>query len=117
MPAEGWIAAITQRAKRQPAATTKITTWPEGVLARALNLVGAPVDVHGHRFITVWSHTGPPHAAAQPYEVNGFNWRCLGCGSYGRQGDTYNDPGYRDRREAQADAQAHAERCRFLSAP
>ncbi|MFC3981412.1 hypothetical protein [Streptosporangium jomthongense] len=115
MPADDWIAAIVRRAKRQLAMTETIG-WPEGVLARALNLVGAPVDLHGHRFITTWTSAGPPHAADRPCEVNGFNWRCLGCGSYGRQGDTYNDPGYRDRRDAQADAQAHAERCRFLAA-
>ncbi|MEW1842652.1 hypothetical protein AB0392_32310 [Nonomuraea angiospora] len=78
------------------------------VITRYANRAGAVVELHTTRFMTKWTLSGPPYAANTPYEVDGFNWRCLGCKRYGRQGETYYDPGFQDRREAEDDAQAHA---------
>lgn len=78
------------------------------VINRYANRVGAIVELHTARFTTKWTYQGPPMAAATPYEVDGYNWRCLGCKRYGRQDETYYDPGFRDRREAEDDAQKHA---------
>ncbi|GAA0969627.1 hypothetical protein GCM10009555_017100 [Acrocarpospora macrocephala] len=86
--------------------------WPADVLIRFVNVGGAAVDLHSLRFATKWDYRGAPYAATTPYEMDGFNWRCLGCKEYGREGDTYNDPGYGDLREAREAAQQHAERCR-----
>ncbi|WP_433382660.1 hypothetical protein [Streptosporangium sp. CA-115845] len=99
--------------------TVANTPWPEGVITRYLTVGGATVDLHSHRFTAKWSYRGAPYAASpdQRYEVGGFNWRCLGCDAYGREGDTYNEPGYRALDEARESAQEHAERCRAISRP
>lgn len=91
------------------------TGWPEGVVARFCNLAGAFVDLHAARFMTHWL-SGPPYAATEDYEVSGWNWRCLGCAELGREGDTYNDPGFRKLQEARSEAQAHAAECRAVPA-
>jgi hypothetical protein len=96
---------------------TTTAVWPEGVIARFVNHGGALVDLHHKRFTTRWRPEGPPFAAHKPYKVDGYNWRCLGCTAYGREGDTYNDPGYRDMNEARAKAQEHADLCRALPRP
>lgn len=90
--------------------------WPEGVIVRYLNVVGATVDLSPTRFMSRWNG-GPPYAASEPRETNGFQWTCNGCLSYGREGDTYNDPNFRELKEARDDAQAHAERCRAMPRP
>jgi len=91
--------------------------WPDDVITRYLTVGEAVVDLHTKRFTTQWDYRGAPYAATTPYEVNGFNWRCLGCGTYGREGDTYNDPGYRDLSKARGAAQEHAEKCRAIPRP
>ncbi|MDN3244133.1 hypothetical protein [Streptomyces sp. ZSW22] len=90
--------------------------WPEGVLMRYLTVGGATVDLRKTRFTTRWNG-GPPFAATEAREIDGFQWTCTGCQSYGREGDTYNDPHFRELKEAREDAQAHAERCRALPRP
>ncbi|WP_068922227.1 hypothetical protein [Planobispora rosea] len=91
--------------------------WPDGVIIRYLNVGGATVDLHRKRYTTQWSYRGAPYAADTPYEVEGYNWRCLGCDAYGREGDTYNDPGYRDLSKTRDAAQEHAERRRAIPRP
>lgn len=98
--------------------TEKTTpAWPDDVVVRYLTVGGATVDLHRKRFTTTFSHRGAPYAADKPYEVDGFNWRCLGCGVYGREGDSYHDPGYRSLPEARDVAQGHAEKCRAIPRP
>ncbi|MCF6467437.1 hypothetical protein FAF44_03280 [Nonomuraea sp. MG754425] len=84
------------------------------VITRYANRAGAVVELHTARFMTTWTRSGPPYAANKPYEVDGYNWRCLGCKRYGRQGETYYDPGFVDRRKAENDAQGHADDCSAL---
>lgn len=90
--------------------TRKHQASPDGVIARYRTAGGATVALHPTRFTTKWDYRGAPYAATTPYEVGGWNWRCLGCGEYGREGDSYNDPGFCELREARADAQVHAEK-------
>ncbi|MFJ7238235.1 hypothetical protein ACIQWB_14030 [Streptomyces olivaceus] len=99
---------------QQPTAFTP--AWPAGVLSRFLTVGGSTVDLRQTRFITRWNGC-PPFAAAEPYEIDGFQWTCVGCGAYGREGDTYHDPNFRKSKEARDDAQAHAEKCRALPRP
>jgi hypothetical protein len=87
---------------------------PDEVIARFVNLGGAVVELHTARFMTHWTYAGPPHAAVQDYEVDGWNWRCLGCAAYGRESDTYKDPGFRKLAEARSEAQQHAAMCRAI---
>jgi len=72
---------------------------------------GAPVLLYHHRFVTRFDYRGAPYAAEMPYEVDGFQWRCLGCGTYGHEGDTYRDDGYRRLVEAREAANEHAAGC------
>jgi hypothetical protein len=81
------------------------------VITRYANRADAIVELHTARFMTTWTRQGPPMAASTPYEVDGYNWRCLGCKRYGRQYDTYNDPGFRELREAEDATQIHADEC------
>lgn len=91
------------------------TEWSEKVIASFRNVAGAMVDLHTARFETRFTYSGPPYAADEPYKVDGWNWRCLGCAKFGREGDTYNDPGFRQLQEARSEAQAHATVCRAVS--
>lgn len=91
----------------------EITTRPESVIARFVNVGGAVVELHTTRFMTHWL-SGPPYACDEPYAVDGWNWRCLGCAAFGREGETYCDPGFRMLSEARAGAQMHAAMCRAL---
>ncbi|MFI0425101.1 hypothetical protein [Spongiactinospora sp. 9N601] len=90
---------------------------PADVITRFLNLGGSVTELHRTRFTTRWTYSGPPYAAASPYEINGYTWRCLGCAAYGREGDDYNDPGWRKLHEARQDAQDHAAYCRAMPRP
>ena len=87
-------------------------TTNDAIISRFETLGRATVELHTKRFTTTFSHRGAPYAADTPYEVDGWNWRCLGCAAYGREGDTYHDPGFRDLRQARADANGHAGDCR-----
>lgn len=106
---------IERRRSKAPDETG--SEWPADVIARFVNHGGALVDLHRARFTTRWRPSGPPYAAHRPYEVDGFNWRCLGCAAYGREGETYYDPGFRAMDEARAGAQEHAENCRAIPRP
>ncbi|MFD7922516.1 hypothetical protein ACFV3R_25230 [Streptomyces sp. NPDC059740] len=101
----------------QPSETEQTAKPTDTAVMRFLTLGGATVDVRATRFTTRWLRPGPPYAARQPYETNGFQWECGGCGAYGREGDTYNDPNYREQREAREHANSHAEKCRALPRP
>ncbi|MFF0862328.1 hypothetical protein ACFYUV_11290 [Nonomuraea sp. NPDC003560] len=92
---------------------TSHTAWAGDVVAGFVNLGGAIVELHTARFMTQWL-SGPPYACDEPYAVDGWNWRCRGCAAYGREGDSYNDPGFRKLAEARGEAQAHAEKCRAV---
>jgi hypothetical protein len=83
---------------------------------RFLTRGGAVVDVYAVRFVTRWLE-GPPTLAVEPYEIDGFQWTCGGCGAYGREGDAYRDPHYRDQVEARGDANEHADTCWALPKP
>ncbi|NUQ95892.1 MAG: hypothetical protein HOY79_04785 [Streptomyces sp.] len=101
-----------------PCTDTDTTANPvevDNTIARFLTLGGAVVRMYPTRFITRWAG-GPPFAAAKPYEVSGYQWTCDGCGSYGREGDTYKDPNYRDKQEARDEANGHADACRAMAA-
>jgi hypothetical protein len=87
------------------------------VITRFISVGEAIVELHSVRFTTHWTYSGPPFAADKPYVIDGFNWRCLGCGEYGREDETYDDPAYREATEARTEAQAHAAACRALPVP
>lgn len=118
--------ALLSRRKEIPMADTATITETltettaqkddDNVLMRFLTQGGATVSVYATRFTTRWAG-GPPFAAATPYEVSGFQWECAGCDAYGREGDTYHDPNYRDKAEARSEANAHADQCRSLPNP
>ncbi|WP_187368119.1 hypothetical protein [Nonomuraea terrae] len=91
--------------------------WPTTLVARFVTLGGAMVDLDRQRFTTTFDHRGAPYGASKPYEIDGYNWRCHGCGSYGREGDTYHDPGFRREQEAREDANDHAGMCRAVPRP
>jgi hypothetical protein len=111
---------FTRRSRQEPLMSGTATTTDKpatDVVIRFLTLGGAPVELHTARFTTRFDYRGAPYATPQPYEVDGFNWRCTGCTAYGREGDTYNDPGYRKLGEARSAANEHAETCRAMPKP
>ncbi|MFI0915293.1 hypothetical protein [Streptomyces abikoensis] len=110
---------FTRRVDNTPPETTAPPREPEApkAIMRFLTQGGAPVDLRPARFTTRFDYRGAPYAADKPYEIDGFNWHCTGCTSYGREGDTYNDPGYRSLEEARTKANAHAEKCRSVVLP
>jgi hypothetical protein len=91
--------------------------WPASLVARFVNVGGAMVDLHRQRFTTTFDYRGAPYAADKPYQINGYNWTCGGCGAYGREGDTYHDPGFRSEQDARKDANDHASACRATPRP
>ena len=99
--------------EQQPEPTAAVV---DNTIARFLTQGGAIVRMYPTRFTTRWAG-GPPFAAAKPYEVSGFQWKCDGCGAYGREGDTYKDPNYRDQTEARTEANEHADTCRAMPQP
>ena len=88
----------------------------DGTLMRFLTVGGAVVAVFRTRFVTRW-RGGPPFAADKPYWISGFQWECSGCGAYGREGETYEDPNFRQESEARSDANDHAAQCRAMPKP
>jgi hypothetical protein len=117
-------AFLTRRREETPmpetAATTETSAMPEETapapLIRFLTVGGAAVEVRRTRFITRWASC-PPFAAAAPYEIDGFQWTCHGCGAYGREGETYQDRNFRQEKEARDDANGHAANCRAMPKP
>lgn len=95
--------------------TVQATQADDSTIARFLTVGGAVVRMYPTRFVTRWASC-PPFAAAQPYEIGGFQWTCDGCGSYGREGETYQDPNYRKQSEARTAANEHADTCRAMPA-
>jgi hypothetical protein len=115
--------ALLTRRKETPMPETPATATEtpapqadDNALMRFLTIGGATVRVHKTRFITRWAG-GPPFAAAKPYEINGFQWTCDGCGAYGREGETYKDRNFRQVVEAREDANEHASTCRAMPKP
>ncbi|MFD7661046.1 hypothetical protein [Streptomyces sp. NPDC059788] len=100
-----------------PEAPADELAWPDGVVMRFRTQGGAHVDVHTLRFAARFDHRGAPYAANEPYEIDGFGWRCLGCLSVAREGDTYYERGYRERREARDRANEHAAGCHSVRRP
>jgi hypothetical protein len=86
----------------------------DGIIARFENVAGALVELHPMRYTTRYDSRGNPYLAREPYEIDGFNWRCLGCAEYGFEGERYDDAGYRHLKDARTDAQTHAARCRAV---
>lgn len=95
-------------------ATLDNAARPESVIARFVNLGAALVELHTARFLTKWTAAGPPWHAARPYEVDGWNWWCTGCGEYGRDDESYDDPAFRKLADARSGAQEHSEKCRAV---
>ena len=87
------------------------------VIAWFTTLGGATVELHTARFTTTFDYRGAPYAADRPYQIDGYNWRCLGCAAYGREDESYDDPGFRRKNEARDDASKHAGECRSATAP
>ncbi|NUP47242.1 MAG: hypothetical protein HOW97_08000 [Catenulispora sp.] len=79
------------------------TAWPEGVIARYVNVGGAPVDVTEY----------PAESATQA--------KCGGCNRYDAtewdKGDWCENGARSAEAEARAWAQSHAERCRAMPKP
>lgn len=86
----------------------------EDVIARFATLGGALVELHSVRYTTRYDSRGNPYLAREPYEIDGYNWRCLGCAEYGFEGERYDDTAFRHLKEARAGAQEHAEMCRAV---
>lgn len=87
------------------------------VLMRFRTRGGATIELHPARFTAKFDYRGAPWAVREPYEVKGFNWRCLGCSAYGREDDTFHEDGFRQRREARDDANGHANVCWSMPKP
>ena len=89
------------------------------VLRVCENLARAEVEVHTFTFMTTVHPTkGSPWAVDLPYECDGYNWRCKGCGRYGfMPHDSPREPGYRKLHEALDGAQEHATGCTFKQPP
>ena len=106
------LAMLRRRTEETTVTDTATTTdkTANDVLMRFLTQGGATVELYSTRFVTRW-RGGPPFAAATPYEINGFQWKCAGCGAYGREGETYDDPNYRTEKEAREAANGHAGAC------
>lgn len=82
------------------------------VITRYANRAGAVVELHHQRFTTKTDSRGYYHQETS-FEVDGFNWRCMGCGVAGGLGVFKDDP-YRDLGKARAGAQGHADDCSAL---
>jgi hypothetical protein len=98
------------------------TTEPEPVpvaadpvLMRFLTVGGATVELQRHCFTTRYTWQGRPYVG-DPRQVDGFVWKCLGCGADGKghisswDGDYLPD----ERNEARGHANAHAHECRAM---
>ncbi|MFF4777655.1 hypothetical protein ACFY05_32990 [Microtetraspora fusca] len=91
--------------------------WPEGVVARCITAGATTVDVYETTFKTGYDAHGK-WLGGERREVDGFNWRCLGCNEVGKADESYYiGKGYRDQREAKNEAQTHANGCSFLPRP
>lgn len=118
------LAFLTRRQEKtsmtETATAQSVTEQPakkdDNALMRFLTQGGAVVEVYPTRFVTRWAG-GPPFAAAEPYEIGGFQWKCAGCGAYGREGETYKDRCYRELAEARTEANEHAATCRAMPKP
>ncbi|WP_327135920.1 hypothetical protein OG311_38120 (plasmid) [Streptomyces sp. NBC_01343] len=91
-------------------------------LMRFLTVGHAVVEVHTHRFTTRYTCQGRPYAdPANPREVEGFRWKCGGCGATGEtdgsSGPRFDYGRYlpEERDQVRADANAHATVCRAMA--
>lgn len=95
-------------------------TWPDDVEMRLLTGGGAVVEVYRLTFPAKFSHKGAPYALEGPgFDINGHNWRCLGCGKKGREeNEFYHESGFRKLDEARDGAQKHAKKeCTAIPRP
>jgi len=92
------------------------TADTDAVIVRFLTVGGATVELRSHRFTTRWRPLkGRPDVIAQPYEVDGYAWKCLGCDAYGRDPHSYEGDYLQDERgKAREDANTHANGCRAM---
>ncbi|MFE2412332.1 hypothetical protein ACFXDE_28690 [Kitasatospora sp. NPDC059408] len=97
--------------------TVWTAAWPENVLARYLTVGGAQIDLTSVRFRTRFLPKGRPYVGDTYHEVDGFTWKCNGCGTTGSVG-VYGDPYLpNERQDAHLDANAHANECRSMPKP
>jgi hypothetical protein len=90
-------------------------------LMQFLTQGAAVVEVRSHRFRTRYTWQGRPFVSDEVREVDGFTWKCLGCGKRGSGGRGPFSDGepYLDNEGDQArdDANAHAASCRAMPKP
>lgn len=110
---------LLTRRRETPVADAPTAPDPEPstdeALMRFRTLGGATVELHEAQFAAKFSGKGAPFALEGPsYAIDGYTWRCTGCTSYSREGDTYHESGFRDLGEAREDANRHAAECRSM---
>ncbi|RGD55412.1 hypothetical protein DR950_41860 [Kitasatospora xanthocidica] len=91
-------------------------TWPEAVINRYLTVGGAHLDLSSHTFWTDYTYQGRHHIGHRR-KVDGFLWRCHGCGQQGGVG-FYREPYLpNERQKALDDSNEHASACRAMPKP
>lgn len=92
----------------------------DDIVMRFLTQGGAVVEVRTCRFRTRYTVKGRPYISDEYREVNGSNWRCLGCGKQGdAAGYSYQAEPYLpdEADKARDDANGHAAGCRAMPKP
>lgn len=99
--------------------TTETTATPT-VLMQFRTQGGAVVELRAHRFRTNYTWKGRPYVGDEYYDVDGYNWRCLGCDKQGnaRAYSTLSEPYLpMEDDKARDDANKHAATCRAMPKP
>lgn len=109
---------LARRQQEQPA-TEGV---PDAVVIRFLTVGGATVELLKHSFATRYLPKGRPHASHDERDVDGYRWKCLGCGDNGyrtQNGIPFGDSQYlpNEFHEARTDANQHANTCRSMPKP
>lgn len=92
-----------------------MSTDTTSVVARYLTVGGATVELRNHRFSTEYTGRGRGYVGTQRHDVDGFTWTCQGCGTKGGTGFLREEPYLpTERRQANDDANSHAETCRAM---
>jgi hypothetical protein len=84
---------------------------------RFLTAGGATVELRTKRFSTrTHPAKGRPYVVDEPYQVDGYDWDCLGCGAGSRDRSFWDEQGYLPDQQSQArdDANDHASACRAM---
>jgi hypothetical protein len=90
------------------------------VVTRFLTHGGATVELRAKRFATrTHPVKGRPDVLDEPYQVDGYDWDCLGCGAGSQDRSYWDEQGYlpKEQREARDDANDHASVCRATPKP